>query len=230
MKFLDALVCCRKFHSNVGRYPYVNCYDGVTLSDKYARALKLIAKVKGEIFIRDMILKLDIVTVRDIAQQFNQLTPANKQAALSMPLTVKNIHDELTELLNRQKHKDYELNVPDYIINRLQMQKDRLKFFLPSTHYQLRDAGKELHNCVGSYAARVASGEEYIVLTADDKGKLLVCMEVKNSRIVQAKLYGNKPVYSDDALNAEVIEWAKATGLKIDTYDIRQPEKLRNAV
>ena len=147
-----------------------------------------------------------------------------------MPLTVKNIHDELTELLNRQKHKDYELNVPDYIINRLQMQKDRLKFFLPSTHYQLRDAGKELHNCVGSYAARVASGEEYIVLTADDKGKLLVCMEVKNSRIVQAKLYGNKPVYSDDALNAEVIEWAKATGLKIDTYDIRQPEKLRNAV
>lgn len=91
---------------------------------------------------------------------------------------------------------------------------------LPETSHQLRDIGRKLHNCVGSYADKVLSGSCTVVAMTDDEGKLLVCLEVEKGSIRQAKLNQNQSVCADAALNAAVIEWAKAAKLKIATGDI----------
>jgi hypothetical protein len=102
------------------------------------------------------------------------------------------------------------------------MQKDLVKFFLPETSLELKNAGADLHNCVYSYAGRMVSGKLQIVLVADDKGRLAACLEIQNDILVQAKLRYNRPVRENSAINAEVVEWAERTGLKIGTSDVRK--------
>ena len=59
------------------------------------------------------------------------------------------------------------------------MQKDRMKFFLPKESLELLEAGTELHNCVASYGSDMKDNSKWIVLVADDKGKLAACLEVR---------------------------------------------------
>ena len=99
---------------------------------------------------------------------------------------------------------------------RLAMQQDRIQFFLPDCSKVLYDAGKTLHNCVGTYAQRVRNGETHIVLMSDDRGKLVACIEVTDGAIKQAKLDCNQPVHKKPEVNAEIIAWAAQVGI---TYD-----------
>jgi len=78
----------------------------------------------------------------------------------------------------------------------------------------------ELHNCVASYGAAMKDNKKWVVLVADDKGKLAACLEVQGKKLVQAKIDTNKKVSTNPKLNAEILEWAKKAGLKIDTSDI----------
>ncbi len=85
---------------------------------------------------------------------------------------------------------------------------------------QLLEAGHELHNCVASYGPAMKDNKKWIVLVADDKGRLVACLEIRGKELVQAKLDRNKPVSTDPKLNAEVVNWAKKAGLKINTSDV----------
>lgn len=88
------------------------------------------------------------------------------------------------------------------------MQLDSVKFYLPENSDILQKVGLQMRNCVASYAERVYKGQTNIVLMTDDIGKLKVCIEVKNNEIVQAKLFGNKPVFTDEKLALEIKKWA----------------------
>lgn len=93
--------------------------------------------------------------------------------------------------------------------------------------------GNKLHNCVGSYAERALAGKCTIAVMTDDEGKLLVCIEVADGEIRQAKLNQNRPVAKNPELNAAVIEWANEAKLKINTCDIDTDSgknELRNAI
>ena len=101
-----------------------------------------------------------------------------------------------------------------------------LKFYLPKTYHELHAAGEELRNCVGGcYPERMKEGKCCIVLVADDRGKLKVCIELRGDTIVQAKLFRNRPLHEDEALFNKVMAWAKERKLKIATDDLIRPEK-----
>ncbi|WP_196605792.1 PcfJ domain-containing protein [Pectinatus haikarae] len=122
-----------------------------------------------------------------------------------------------------EEHKMIPFDIDNPLCRRLAMQSDRIKFFLPGTSFDLYTAGKKLKNCVGAYVDEVKNKETQIVLVSDDKGKLVVCIEVKNNKVEQAKLFANKCVSTDPLLNAEVIDWAEKA--KIDWQgcsDIKQ--------
>lgn len=134
---------------------------------------------------------------------------------------IRDLHDWLTKQQWLQDHKNLQFNVPEHIIRRMAMQTEKLKFFLPKESMDLFHAGKSLHNCVGSYGKAVADQQKWIVLVADDKGKLTACLEIRENKLVQAKLDSNAAVSKNPALNAEVVAWAKAAGITIKTNDVK---------
>ena len=145
-------------------------------------------------------------------QKFNMVRPSIAAA-----------HDWLSAEQWKEEHKMIPFDIDNPLCRRLAMQSDRIKFFLPGTSFDLYSAGKKLKNCVGGYVNEVKNKETQIVLVSDDKGKLVVCIEVKNNKIEQAKLFANKCVSTDPLLNAEVIDWAEKA--KIDwksCSDIKQ--------
>jgi hypothetical protein len=121
----------------------------------------------------------------------------------------------------RQTHLNLKFSVPEHIVKRLSMQTERLRFFLPKESLELLEAGTELHNCVASYGEAMKNNRKWVVLVADDRGKLAACLEVQGKKLVQAKIDMNKPVASDAKLNAEVIAWAKETNIEISTKDLK---------
>ncbi len=147
-----------------------------------------------------------------VKQKFNRVRPSIIAA-----------HDWLSAEQWKEEHKMIPFDIDNPLCRRLAMQSDRIKFFLPGTSFDLYSAGKKLKNCVGSYVDEVKNKETQIVLVADDKGKLVVCIEVRGNKIEQAKLFANKCVSTDPLLNAEVIAWAEKA--KIDwkgCSDIKQ--------
>lgn len=173
-----------------------------------------------------LITQLPTDELNDAAEQYEELTPAEQLTVWKNAGSAKKIHDTCTELHWRHKHPDYNLDVPEPIINRLMMQKESLKFYLPKTYHELHAAGEELRNCVGgSYPARMKEGKLCIVLVADDTGKLKVCIELQGDKIVQAKLFRNRPVHEDAVMLDKVMAWAKERKLKIATDDLIQPER-----
>ena len=135
---------------------------------------------------------------------------------------LKRLHDWLCQEYEKYKERDYDLEVPDAVVRRLAMQMDQVKFFLPTRNAQLQAGSKAFHNCVRTYAERVHQGVCQIVYMTDDRGKLTACLEVRDDRLVQAKLKFNKPVYEDSAVNGAVVDWCNKVGLQISTYDVRK--------
>ena len=164
----------------------------------------------------------DLKSIQDTLEILSQLNKPNQQVILKCKIT--EIHDQATNLLYKQKNPNIKLSVPDYIKNRLMMQKDKIRFFLPNDSYELKDAGTELHNCVGGYTNKINEGVSCVVLVSDDKGKLVVCIELQQNKLVQAKLACNKPVFTNARLQAEVFEWCKKCRIDICTGDVKQPE------
>ena len=156
-------------------------------------------------------------SVRDSLQMLDLLGEASYTELRQHPPKIRDLHDTLVALRNKERHPDYAFdNKTAPIRRRLAMQQDRIQFFLPECSRVLYDAGKTLHNCVGSYAQKVRKGETHIVLMSDDRGKLVACIEVTGSAINQAKLDCNRSVSQNPEVNAEIIAWADQVGIAYD--------------
>lgn len=152
--------------------------------------------------------------VRDTLRMLGLLGSASYAELQQHPPKIRDLHDALVTLRHKEEHPDYAFdNETAPIRRRLAMQQDRIQFFLPECSRVLYDAGKTLHNCVGSYAQKVRKGETHIVLMSDDRGKLVACIEVADGAIKQAKLDRNQPVSKRPEVNAEIITWADQVGI-----------------
>lgn len=161
----------------------------------------------------------------DCARLHWQLNDDNRQALKDEKVKLGDLHDWMAKRHRLQNHKNLKFNVPAHIVRRLSMQKDKLKFFLPGESIELLEAGAELHNCVASYGQAMKDNTKWVVLVANNKGKLAACLEVQGKELVQAKVTGNKPVANDAKLNAEVLAWAEEARLGIKTDDVKVPFK-----
>lgn len=165
----------------------------------------------------------------DLEYIMSQLNAKNSRKLHKVRL--KDAHDWMKDAIYKQEHNDYNLEIPEAVRRRLEMQKDRLKFFMPDTNFKLRDVGKAMHNCVGSYAKKVLDKSCGIVVMTDDKGMMLACLEVRNgdgrTRLMQAKLKNNRPVRLNTEVNDAVAEWCRSAGVDMITADIEPPEERR---
>ncbi len=166
----------------------------------------------------------------DCIRLYQQLNAEIRKALETEKVRLRDLHDWLSLRHKKQTHKNVQFDVPDHIVKRLSMQKDRLSFFLPEESMQLLEAGHELHNCVASYGHAMKENEKWIVLVADDKGKLAACLEIRGKELVQAKLDRNKPVSNNTELNNAITVWANKANLKINTSDVKVPPKKKTRV
>lgn len=160
-------------------------------------------------------------SLKDCVRIYGQLNEESKIDLVTEHVRIRDLHDWMAKKHRKQNHNNMALDVPDHIVKRLSMQKDKLSFFLPKESMELLEAGAELHNCVASYGYAMKDHKKWIVLVADDKGKLAACLEIVGSTLVQAKLNGNKPVSNDAKLNAEIIAWADGANISINTHDVQ---------
>lgn len=135
-------------------------------------------------------------------------------------LKVRDWHDEIMYIHRDEYTGNFNLDIPDEIKKRFFMQKDTLKLFIPSFADELKDVGELMHICVGGYAKRVKQKNTLIAFLSNDKGNVVCAIEIKNNKIVQAKLKRNKALKVNKVLNDYVLEWARKNKLSIDTHDV----------
>lgn len=186
----------------------------------FLRLVKALYKNTGEDAITRLVENYQSLQLIDCTNLWLSLNKENRKAFKTEKVKLRDLHDWMSLRHKKQNHVNLKFDVPDHIVKRLSMQANRLKFFLPEESMQLLEAGVELHNCIASYGRAMKDNSKWIVLVADDNGKLAACLEVKDKELVQAKINKNKPVSVDPKLNAEVLEWAKKTKLKINTADL----------
>lgn len=78
--------------------------------------------------------------------------------------------------------------------------------------------GANMNICVGIYIDRVVRGDCQIFILKNTEGKELVCIEVKGTNIVQARLKNNADLSDKPELYDTVVEWSELNKLKIQSY------------
>ena len=156
----------------------------------------------------------------DTLSMIKELESENRENLLKEKPSLSELHDWLVKKIKVQEVKGYELNIPPEIRRRLEMQMDKIKFFLPKTSKEMAKAGNILNNCLSTYIHKVHLQETNVVFYANKNGKLKAVLRIENEKIREAKLVNNKSVRDDKVVNQQIIEWAEFVHLKISTNDI----------
>ena len=208
---------------HIGIKPILNKPHGDSYSENVFRFLRDISLKYGDSGLVTFAENAEEMNIDDCVRLYDQLNKESKSDLITEGVRIRDLHDWMAKKHRRQGHKNLILDVPDHIIKRLSMQKDKLSFFLPKESRELLEAGEELHNCVASYGIAMQDHRKWIVLVANDKGKLAACLEVVGTTLVQAKLINNQRVAKDNQLNDEVIAWAEKANIDIKTNDVKIP-------
>lgn len=159
--------------------------------------------------------------VNDMARMYSRLTERNKKAVWAKKLRRRDLHDTIMTIYNKQKHENIVFDYADKSLN-LCGRLGGLQFLLPPDSDNLLELGKRMKNCVGSYRERVANREVDIVAAFNRDMRPLICIEIDNGEIVQAKLACNKKVKEAAELNQLIIDYAAKKNLTISTSDVRR--------
>ncbi len=135
-------------------------------------------------------------------------------------IPISRLHDWLSIKIACQKGRERLYNIPDYIINRLNMQLGYYKLEPITKSSQLITAAINLKNCSARYIDDINSKLQLVILT-DDNGKMRALLEIRSDCIIQAKLFDNDEVYLNNEINKVILEFAKKAKLQIKTRDIK---------
>ena len=132
---------------------------------------------------------------------------------------------KLSAMLSREafriEHPNKVLPVPEEVRRQLSSQIGDARFYLPQNTWQLKSAAETFHNCVFSYCNSLINQECRIVFMADHNGALVACLELRQGKLVQARLRFNRPVSEDPIINSAVIAWCEKAGLQIQTETVQ---------
>lgn len=159
--------------------------------------------------------------VNDMVWMYGYLTERNKKALWAKKLRRRDLHDTVMVIYNKQTHENIVFEYDDKSLN-LCGRLGGLQFLLPPDSDNLLELGKRMKNCVGSYKERVATGKVDIVAAFNRDMRPLICIEIDNGEIVQAKLACNKRVNEKAELNQLIIDYAAKKNLAINTSDVRR--------
>lgn len=179
----------------------------------------------GEPSILRWLLGEDIRDVEDCVDMYVKLEPKYRNVLWGKRFKLKNFHDEVMNIFNKQEYGDVML--PE--VPQLQANVNGMHFMVPKTAADLMTAGKRLKNCVGSYRDRVLKGTTAIVLVTDDAMKPVACLELANKGtkkgrpifdLVQAKLFANETLKKNAHINSTVMQWANQLKIEPHTIDV----------
>ena len=179
----------------------------------------------GEPAVLRWMLSEDIRDIEDCVDMYTKLNAKYQEVLWAKRFKLKNFHDEVIRIFNRQEYGDVML--PE--VPQLQADVNGMHFMVPRTAADLMTAGKRLKNCVGSYRDRVMKGTTAIVLVTDDAMKPVACLELANKGkkkgrqifdLVQAKLFANEMLKKNTHINSTVMQWANQLKIEPHTIDV----------
>lgn len=179
----------------------------------------------GEPAVLRWMLSEDIRDIEDCVDMYTKLDAKYQDVLWTKRFKLKNFHDEVIKIFNRQEYGDVML--PE--VPQLQADVNGMHFMVPRTAADLMTAGKRLKNCVGSYRDRVMKGTTAIVVVTDDAMKPVACLELVNKGkkkgrqifdLVQAKLFANEKLKKNSQINSTVMQWANQLKIEPHTIDV----------
>lgn len=179
----------------------------------------------GEPAVLRWMLSEDIRDIEDCVDMYTKLDAKYQDVLWSKRFKLKNFHDEVMNIFNKQEYGDVILPAQP----QLQADMNGMHFLVPKTAADLMTAGKRLKNCVGSYRDRVMKGTTAIVLVTDDAMKPVACLELANKGkkkgrqifdLVQAKLFANEMLKKNAHINSTVMQWANQLKIEPHTIDV----------
>lgn len=194
-------------------------------TESYLRSLRIIRHTRGEAAAIRLVERENDYNLRDCGHMWDLLTPQNKRIFIKAKIRSRDIHDYLTRLVDKQQHKNVRIKYKSLRDFPLTGKVDDLIFSLPPDTEQLANLGRAMHNCVGTYRDRVLSDKVRIIAAFRNR-KPVICIEIKNGAMAQAKLVNNQPVRDDAELNRALLAWAKSRKLTIETNDVQTERKV----
>lgn len=199
------------------KLPPVGFYQS---TESYLQSLRIIRHTRGEAAAVKLLEREDAGNLRDCGHMWDLLTPQNKRKFIRAKIRSRDIHDYLTRLADKQQHANVRIKYRSLRDFPLTGKVDDLIFSLPPDTEQLANLGRAMHNCVGTYRDRVLSDKVRIIAAFKNR-KPVICIEIKNGAVAQAKLVNNQPVRDVAELNRALISWAKSRKLTIETNDVQ---------
>lgn len=189
-------------------------------AERYLRSLRMVKHARGEAAAVKVMEREDSYNVQDCGHMWSLLTPQNKRKFIRAKIRSRDIHDYLMRLADKQQHANVRIKYKSLRDFPLTGKVDDLIFSLPPDTEQLANLGRAMHNCVGTYRDRVLSDKVRIIAAFKNR-KPVICIEIRNGAVAQAKLVNNQPVRDDAELNRALLAWAKSRKLTIETNDVQ---------
>lgn len=199
------------------KLPPVGFYQS---TESYLQSLRIIRHTRDEAAAVKLLGREDSHNVQDCAHMWDLLTPQNKRIFIKAKIRSRDIHDYLTRLVDKQQHANVRIKYKSLRDFPLTGKVDDLIFSLPPDTEQLANLGRAMHNCVGTYRDRVLSDKVRIIAAFKNR-KPVICIEIRNGAVAQAKLVNNQPVREDAELNRALLTWAKSRKLILETNDVQ---------
>lgn len=199
------------------KLPPVGFYQS---TESYLQSLRIIRHTRDEAAAVKLLGREDSHNVQDCAHMWGLLTPQNKRKFIRAKIRSRDIHDYLVRLVDTQQHENVRIKYKSLRDFPLTGKVEGLVFSLPPDTEQLANLGRAMHNCVGTYRDRVLS-DKVRIIAAFKSRKPVICIEIKNGTVAQAKLVNNQPVRENAELNRALLTWAKSRKLTIETNDVQ---------
>ena len=157
--------------------------------------------------------------VCDTLHMYDIVLNSNKDYKIDYRKSIEEIHDDLSEasyiisnplvtFKNTKEERALEYSEEKYCIK------------LAKTNYELRDIGNTMHICVGSYSDYVKKRLLSIYTLQDNNGNPIVCIEVRDNKVMQCKMKFNNPVYTNQELLEYINKWINKNKLESYSYDL----------
>lgn len=189
-------------------------------AESYLRSLRILKHTRDEAAAVKFMEREDSYNAQDCGHMWGLLTPQNKRKFIRAKIRSRDIHDYLVRLADRQQHENVRIKYKSMRDFPLTGKVDDLIFSLPPDTEQLANLGRAMHNCVGTYRDRVLSDKVRIIAAFKNR-KPVICIEIRNGTVAQAKLVNNKPARENAELNRALLAWAKSRKLTIETNDVQ---------
>lgn len=121
----------------------------------------------------------------------------------------KKHHDEISSVFNVVCTKNEKIpysKAEKRLETKVETKHDNFQIYLPRDTAELRNVGREMNICVGSYGDRAVKKSCTIVVMKMN-GEYDVCMELAENEVVQVKKYGNKMVDADSSEYKILYNW-----------------------